>query len=59
MFGITIITNKRLEQICAEEYENGIQLRKYVNGIKRGAILNPDKVLEEIMKAKEASNEIN
>ena len=53
ILGLTIITNKQLEQIRAEEYEKGISVRKYINGIKRGAILNPDKVLEEIMKGKE------
>ena len=53
ILGLTIITNKRLEQIRAEEYERGISVRQYVNGIKRGAILNPDKVLEEIQKGKE------
>lgn len=52
MFGLRLITNKRLEQIRTEEYERGISLRKYVNGIKRGAILNPDKVLEEIQKGR-------
>ncbi len=48
----TIITNKKLDRKLREEYERGIKLRRYVDGIKRGTILNPDKVLEEIQKGK-------
>ena len=48
----TIITNKKLDGKLKEEYERGISVRQYVDGIKRGTILDPDKVLEEIQKGK-------
>ena len=47
-----IITNKKLDRKLREEYERGISVRRYVDGIKRGTILDPDKVLEEIQKGK-------
>ena len=53
MFGFTIITNRKLDRKLREEYERGISVRQYVSKIKRGTILDPDKVLEEIQKGEE------
>ncbi len=49
---LRIMTQKKLDRKLKEEYERGISVRQYVDGIKRGIILDPDKVLEEIQRGK-------
>ena len=46
------MTQKKLDRMLKEEYERGISIFAYVSGIKRGTIINPDKVLEEIQQGK-------
>ena len=49
---IRIMTQRQLDRMLKEEYNRGISIFAYVCGIKRGTIINPDKVLEEIQKEK-------